>query len=148
MTPLELLMANAEMRCTACGRKAGTCYCWVKCSCGWSFRRGSACHNQSTKKCSGKLNWRSYLKFLDVPKRDRVKAKSMTTLELSLDGDAVSAAGVAADKFLFLLEKRANEIALSFGAEAVGETHVRLATLELLSILGASKELIESEPDR
>lgn len=36
---------TSMLKCTVCGAQAGTCDCWTKCSCGWSFRKGTACRN-------------------------------------------------------------------------------------------------------
>ena len=44
-SPMEILFRNADMRCTVCQAKAGTCDCWSKCKCGWSFQKGTECGN-------------------------------------------------------------------------------------------------------
>lgn len=36
---------NSRMRCTLCDAPMGKCDCWTKCSCGWSFEKGTACRN-------------------------------------------------------------------------------------------------------
>lgn len=54
-TPMDLLFAQADMRCTTCNAKAGTCGCWERCTCGWHNVRGTFCRNPETIRCSGKL---------------------------------------------------------------------------------------------
>lgn len=46
-SPIDMLFDAASMRCTKCGAQAGTCQCWVKCSCGWSYERGEKCRNHA-----------------------------------------------------------------------------------------------------
>lgn len=36
---------QSMLKCTVCGAQAGTCDCWTKCPCGWSFRKEEACRN-------------------------------------------------------------------------------------------------------
>lgn len=42
---LDKLLDQADWRCTVCGAQAGSCGCWKKCWCGWSYRVGEACGN-------------------------------------------------------------------------------------------------------
>lgn len=44
-SPIDTLMDRVDWKCTACGAKAGTCDCWVKCECGHSYLRGQECSN-------------------------------------------------------------------------------------------------------
>jgi hypothetical protein len=45
-TPIER-MVDSVMSCTLCGAKGvGTCDCWVTCSCGWHFEKGTECRNE------------------------------------------------------------------------------------------------------
>ncbi len=50
-SPIDVLFAPENMKCTLCGvnMKIG-CDCWTKCSCGWSFEKGTKCRNP---KCGG-----------------------------------------------------------------------------------------------
>ena len=43
-TPLQRTV-DSVMKCTVCGAPMGKCDCWTKCSCGWSYRKGSYCTN-------------------------------------------------------------------------------------------------------
>lgn len=36
---------TSMLKCTVCGSQAGTCDCWSKCRCGWSFRKAEACRS-------------------------------------------------------------------------------------------------------
>lgn len=42
--PLDRLILS-NVKCTICGAAFGECDCWVKCSCGHSFERGTKCTN-------------------------------------------------------------------------------------------------------
>src|SRR3546814_517974 len=43
---IRLLSGDTSMlKCAVCGAQAGTCDCWEKCPCGWSFRKGAKCQN-------------------------------------------------------------------------------------------------------
>lgn len=43
---IKFLRGDTSMlKCTICGSAAGTCDCWTKCPCGWSFEKGTACRN-------------------------------------------------------------------------------------------------------
>ena len=42
-SPIDILIDRAAMRCAVCGAPSGTCECWTKCHCGWSYRTGEAC---------------------------------------------------------------------------------------------------------
>ncbi|HEY8066560.1 MAG TPA: hypothetical protein VIF40_17825 [Methylosinus sp.] len=44
-SPIDILFDRADMRCTICNALAGTCSCWTRCSCGWSYETGKACRN-------------------------------------------------------------------------------------------------------
>lgn len=44
-----------DLRCTKCNAPAGTCDCWVVCSCGWSAEKHKPCGNPATTRCSTKL---------------------------------------------------------------------------------------------
>jgi hypothetical protein len=46
-SPIDMLIDTASMRCTVCGARAGTCQCWIQCSCGWIYQRGSECRNHA-----------------------------------------------------------------------------------------------------
>jgi hypothetical protein len=39
------MVDRADMRCTKCSKPAGTCQCWTRCPCGWSYETGTACRN-------------------------------------------------------------------------------------------------------
>lgn len=75
MNPIDVLIERSSLKCTLCGRAKGDCFCWVHCSCGWYFQRGAACNNPETKRCSGKINWRAYAEFMEIPKRQREAAR-------------------------------------------------------------------------
>lgn len=47
--PIDRLFDTAVMKCTVCKALMGTCDCWTKCSCGWSFRKGKKCRNPAHK---------------------------------------------------------------------------------------------------
>jgi hypothetical protein len=36
---------TSMLKCTLCGAQAGTCDCWTRCPCGWSFEKNTACRN-------------------------------------------------------------------------------------------------------
>jgi hypothetical protein len=59
-TPIERLIDNAGLHCTICNAPYGTCDCWVRCSCGWSARRGEPCRNPETARCSTKVKYGRY----------------------------------------------------------------------------------------
>jgi hypothetical protein len=44
-TPIDILFDKADMKCTLCDKPMGTCDCWTKCSCGWSYEKGTECRN-------------------------------------------------------------------------------------------------------
>lgn len=44
-SPIDILIDRAAFQCTKCGARAGTCNCWTKCDCGWSFETGKKCRN-------------------------------------------------------------------------------------------------------
>jgi hypothetical protein len=44
-TTIDRLLDAVAFRCTICGAQAGTCSCWVQCSCGWSYEKGETCRN-------------------------------------------------------------------------------------------------------
>ena len=60
MTALERMIDKANLRCTKCDAKAGTCNCWEPCSCGWTAERGKPCHNPNTARCSTKVKHGKY----------------------------------------------------------------------------------------
>lgn len=37
MALIDELFKNADLCCTICEAKAGTCDCWAKCVCGWLY---------------------------------------------------------------------------------------------------------------
>lgn len=42
----DSLFANVDFRCTLCGAPHGTCTCWTRCDCGWSYEtEGGKCRN-------------------------------------------------------------------------------------------------------
>ena len=48
LSPIERMIDMADMRCTVCNAKAGTCDCWSKCpveGCSWSIEKGHKCRN-------------------------------------------------------------------------------------------------------
>lgn len=45
MSAMDHLFAGVQWKCTACGKAAGTCGCWVECECGRSYLRGTQCSN-------------------------------------------------------------------------------------------------------
>lgn len=47
---IDAAVARGDFRCTICGAPAGSCDCWVECSCGWSYRNGQACRNPVHKR--------------------------------------------------------------------------------------------------
>jgi hypothetical protein len=47
-TPMDILFEKADMKCSICGAKAGTCDCWHPCDdpdCHWSVEKGHECNN-------------------------------------------------------------------------------------------------------
>lgn len=47
-SPIDILIDRADLRCTVCNAKAGTCDCWTKCPapwCPWSFLKDTECGN-------------------------------------------------------------------------------------------------------
>lgn len=36
---------KSGMLCTLCNAPMGKCECWTKCSCGWTYERGTECRN-------------------------------------------------------------------------------------------------------
>lgn len=40
---------NSRMRCTICKAQMGKCDCWIECSCGWSYEKGTSCRNPKCK---------------------------------------------------------------------------------------------------
>ena len=44
-SPIDILFDKVEFKCTICDKPAGTCDCWVFCSCGWAFEKGEKCRN-------------------------------------------------------------------------------------------------------
>lgn len=53
-TPMDRMLDSVEFRCTACNEKAGTCDCWVRCSCGWSYEKNDTCRNPIHAKAKGR----------------------------------------------------------------------------------------------
>lgn len=45
MKPIDALLSKVDWKCAACGAPAGSCGCFVDCSCGWSARAGEKCNN-------------------------------------------------------------------------------------------------------
>jgi hypothetical protein len=60
MTPIVRMIDTADLRCTLCNAKAGTCNCWGQCTCGWSHRKGKCCGNPKTARCSSKVAFGKY----------------------------------------------------------------------------------------
>lgn len=44
-SPIDIMMDRVDWRCAKCGAPAGTCSCWMKCACGWTYETGKACRN-------------------------------------------------------------------------------------------------------
>lgn len=44
-SPIDVMIDNADLRCTVCNAPRGGCDCWTPCDCGWSFRKGTKCRN-------------------------------------------------------------------------------------------------------
>ena len=58
-TPIDILFERANMKCTKCGCRAGTCDCWTKCNiegCKWSYEKGTKCNNPEHDKKGNHLN--------------------------------------------------------------------------------------------
>jgi hypothetical protein len=50
-SPIDILFDRADMRCTICNAPAGSCACWTRCTCGWSYETGKACRNPKCEFC-------------------------------------------------------------------------------------------------
>ncbi len=66
-SPIDAMIGRADMRCTKCGAKAGTCDCWEWCSCGWTAERGKPCRNPKTTQCSTKIKHADQIVTLECP---------------------------------------------------------------------------------
>ncbi len=44
-TAIDALFDQADMRCTRCGQRSGTCSCWEPCRCGWTKAVKEPCGN-------------------------------------------------------------------------------------------------------
>ena len=44
-SPIGILFDRSTMKCTICGAPSGTCDCWERCHCGFSFPKGEECKN-------------------------------------------------------------------------------------------------------
>lgn len=47
---IEILIDQADLRCTLCNAPRGRCNCWTACSCGWSYETGGRCRNPVHRK--------------------------------------------------------------------------------------------------
>ena len=64
-TPIEILIAQATMRCAKCDSSTG-CGCWTRCGCGWNREVGFACGNSECSRSMPQLTKDEWVLLLEV----------------------------------------------------------------------------------